>query len=84
VAGVCGCVYADHFPPFCVQMLWWGMDESLAELFARHPSARGFEGNPMDVFHAEIGESEYGPDETPGSIGLYGGRYCVVFHPGKF
>ena len=60
------------------------MDESLAELFARHPSARGFEGNPMDVFHAEIGGSEYGPDETPGSIGLYGGRYSVVFHPGEF
>ena len=44
----------------------------------------GFEGNPMDVFHAKIGDSEYGSDETPGSIGLYGGRYSVVFHPGEF
>ncbi len=40
--------------------------------------------NPMDVFHGKIGGLEYGPDETPGSIGLYGGRYNVVFYPGEF
>ena len=57
------------------------MDESLAGLFARHPSARGFQENPMDVFHAEIGDSEYGPDEMPGSIGLYGGGTVWCFIP---
>ena len=44
----------------------------------------GFEGNPMDVFHAKIGGLEYGPDEMPSLIGLYRGRYNVVFHPGEF
>ena len=44
---------------------------------------KGFDGNPMDVFHATIGKEEYGPNETPMAIGLYGGRYTVRFYPGE-
>ena len=61
-------------------MLWWGIDETLAELFAHHPSADDFEGNPMDVFRGHA----YEPNQTPRSLELYGGRYTIEFHPGKF
>ena len=64
-------------------MLWWGMDETLSELFARHPCAEDFEGNAMERFRAVIDEREYGPDQTPRDIGLYGGRYTVEFRPGE-
>ena len=64
-------------------MLWWGMDETVAELFARHPKASNFDGNLMSVFSAKIGGSKYGPDETLSTIGLYGGRYTVVVNPGE-
>lgn len=57
-------------------MLWWGMDETVAELFARHPQANNFKGNVMSAFRAEIGVNEYG-------IGLYGGRYTVIVYPGE-
>ena len=68
----------------CVcQMLWWGLDEMLAELFARHPLAGGFEGNSPDAFCALIGDKEYGLNKTPESIGLYGRRYTIVFRPGE-
>jgi hypothetical protein len=33
----------------------------------------------MDAFCAFIAGKEYGPDETPESIGLYGGCYSIVF-----
>jgi hypothetical protein len=56
------------------QMLWWGVDETLAELFARHPSKGSFEGNPIDRFQADIDGVSYGPNRTPGALGLYGGR----------
>ena len=59
------------------------MDETFAELFACHPSCGWFEGNPMNVFYAVIASEEYGADETPESLGLYGGRYTIVFHPGE-
>ena len=59
------------------------MDETLAELFARHSQSSNFDGNPMSAFRAEIGGNEYGPNETPGTIGLYGGRYTVVVNPGE-
>jgi hypothetical protein len=59
------------------------MDETLAELFACHPSSNCFEGNPMDAFYAVIAGEEYGADETPETLGLYGGRYTIEFHPGK-
>ena len=52
------------------------MDETLAELFG------WFEGNPMDAFFVVIAGKEYGADETPASLGLYGGRYMIVFHSG--
>jgi hypothetical protein len=55
------------------QMLWWGMDETLAELFARQPSAKDFEGNPRERFRVVIDGVAYGPNRTPRSIGLYGG-----------
>ena len=64
-------------------MLWWEMDETVAELFARHPQASNFDGNPMSAFRAEIRVNEYGPDETPSTIGLYGGRYTVIVYPGE-
>ena len=64
-------------------MLWWGVDETLVELFARHPSKSNFEGNPNDRFRAIIDGVAYGPNRTPGAIGLYGGRYTVEFRPGK-
>ena len=64
-------------------MLWWGMDETVAELFARHPQASNFDGNPVSLFCAKIGGNEYGPDETLSTIGLYGGRYTVVVYPGE-
>ena len=59
------------------------MDETLAELFSRHPSCDWFEGNPMDACYAVIAGEGYGADETPESLGLYGGRYTIVFYPGK-
>ena len=59
------------------------MDEMLAELFACHPSCDWFVGNPMDAFFAVIAGEEYGAGETPESLGLYGGRYTVEFHPGE-
>ena len=75
------CGHADSFDMCCcVQVLWWGMDETVAELFARHLLASGFDRNPPDKFIAGIGGSEYGPDETPALIGLYGAWYTVVIH----
>ena len=59
------------------------MDETLAELFACHPQASNFDGNPMSIFCTEIGGSEYGPDATPSTIGLYGGWYTVVVYPSE-
>ena len=46
------------------------MDETLAELFVRHPSCGCFEGNPMDAFGAFIAGEEYGADDTPELLGL--------------
>jgi hypothetical protein len=37
----------------------------------------------MGAFHAIIVGEEYGADETPDTMGLYGGRYTIKFHPGK-
>ena len=56
----------------------------LAELFARHLSCGFFEGNQLNAFGVCIAGEEYGPDETPKSLGLYGGGdYTIVFHPGE-
>jgi hypothetical protein len=83
-------VWADHVRIVltCVvvvvlQMLWWGMDETLAELFAHHPSAGDFEGNPREKFRAVVDGHAYGLNQTPRSIGLYGGRYTIEFCPGE-
>ena len=43
-------------------MQWWGMVETLAELFARHSSTDKFDGNLKGPFRASIGEEEYGVD----------------------
>ena len=64
-------------------MLWWGVDETLAELFARHSDSSEFEGNPMERFMAEIEGARFGPNQTPATIGLFGGRYTIVFQPGE-
>ena len=37
----------------------------------------------MDAFYAVIAGEEYGADETPKLLGLYGGRYTIVFYSGK-
>jgi len=37
----------------------------------------------MDVFGTFIAGEEYGADETPESLGLYGGQYSIVFQPGE-
>ena len=37
----------------------------------------------MGAFHAVIAGEEYGAGETPETLGLYGGRYTIEFHPGK-
>ena len=64
-------------------MLWWGMDETLAELFARHLNSLGFEGNPMGWFMAEIKGKRFGPDQMPAEIELFSGRYMIVFLLGE-
>ncbi len=64
-------------------MLWWRMDETVAELLARHPQASNFDGNPMSMFRAKIRVNEYGPDKMPSTIRLYGGRYTVIVYPGE-
>ncbi len=64
-------------------MLWWAVDEAVAELFARHPQASNFDGNPMSMFRAKIRVNEYGPDKMPSTIGLYGGWYTVIVYPGE-
>jgi hypothetical protein len=66
-----------------MQILWWGIDETLAELFAHHPLADDFEGNPMDVFRGVIDGRAYGLNQTPRSLGLYGGWYTIEFRPGE-
>ena len=60
-------------------MLWWGIDEMLAELFAHHLLAEDFEGNPMDIFRGVIDGRVYGPNCTPRSIGYWvvWGRYTI-------
>ncbi len=55
----------------------------MAELFARHPQASNFDGNPMSLFCAEIGGNNYGPDDKLNTIGLYGGQYTVVVNLGE-
>jgi hypothetical protein len=64
-------------------MLWWGIDETLSELFARHLSAANFVGSPMDRFRGVIDGHAHGPNQTPRSLGLYGGRYMTEFRPGE-
>jgi hypothetical protein len=59
------------------------MGKTLMELFARHSTTKGFNGNPMGVFRATIGKEEYEMNETPVMIGLYGGWYTVHFYPGE-
>ena len=37
----------------------------------------------MGTFYVVIAGEEYGADETPEMLGLYGWRYTIEFHPGK-
>ena len=69
--------------PCCVQMLWWGMDEMLAELFACHPNSSGFKGNLPGQFWAEIEGKRFGTNQTVTKIGVFGGRYMIVFLPSE-
>jgi hypothetical protein len=56
------------------------MDETLAELFAHHPSCHWFEGNPMDAFYAVIEDEEYGAERRPSCLVCTGGgtRSCSI------
>ncbi len=74
---------ADTLVLLRLQMLWWGMDETMAELFECHPYADDFKGNLMDIFRGVIDGRAYGPNQTPRIIGLYGGRYTIEFRPGE-
>jgi hypothetical protein len=65
-------------------MLWWGVDETLAELLACHTDSSGFEGNPMGRFTVEIKDERFRPNRAPAKIGLFGGRYTIVFQPCEF
>lgn len=77
------CLIVANKPRLSMQMLWWGVDETLAELFARHPSSGSFAGNSRRRFRAVIDGRAYGPSRTPRSIGLYGSRHTVEFRPGE-
>ena len=59
------------------------MDETLAELFACHSNSPGFKGNPVGWLMAEIEGERFEPNQTPAEIGLFGGRYTIVFRPGE-
>ena len=59
------------------------MYKTLAELFACHPSCVCFEGNPFNAFGAFIAGKEYGAEVMPDALGLYGGRYMIVFCQGE-
>jgi len=59
------------------------MDKTSAELFMCHPSCGCFEGNPFEAIGAFIAGKEYGGEETPDVLGLYGGWYTIVFRPGE-
>jgi hypothetical protein len=37
----------------------------------------------MDAFGAFIAGEEYGAEETPKLLGLYGGSYTIMFHSGE-
>ena len=37
----------------------------------------------MDGSGAFIAGEEYGADETPDLLGLYGGHYTILFHSGE-
>ena len=64
-------------------MLWWEMDETVAELFARHWQVCNFNGNPWAAFSSKIGGSKYGQDETLRAIGLYRGQCTLIVSPGE-
>jgi hypothetical protein len=64
-------------------MLWWGIDETLVELFGHHTASGGFEGNPPEALGTFIVGKDYGVEEMPDALGLYGGLYTIVFCPGE-
>jgi hypothetical protein len=68
---------------FVLEMLWGGIDKTMAELLAHHLSVGSFEGNPRGRFRAVIDSVNYGPTCMPGSVGLYGERYTIEFRPGE-
>jgi hypothetical protein len=37
----------------------------------------------MGRFRGVVDGRAYGPDQTPRSLGLYGGRYTIEFRPGE-
>ena len=55
------------------------MDELPAEVFVQQPSSGSFKGDPQGRFQVVIESTEYGPNKTSGSFGLYGGSYMIVF-----
>ena len=71
-----------------MQDLWWGIEETFAELFARLECAPNFDGNPEDALSADIvltdGKVRYDVAMTPALVGLHGAYYTVLFCPGEY
>ena len=75
---------ANPVPCHIPQVLWWGIDNTLVELFARHDYTVQYEGNPADEFCAVVGGVGHGPDKMLEMIGMYGGRLLITFFPGEW
>ena len=63
--------------------MWWGVEETFADLFAHLECAPNFDGNPEGMLHVALGDVGYNPVMTPALIRLHGAYYMVLFHPGE-
>ena len=55
----------------------------VTKLFARLERVPDYDGNPKARLIAWIGETEYRPEESLASIGLYSGKYLMMLEPGE-
>ena len=64
---------------------WWGVEETLGDLFAHLGCVLDYDGNLHDALCVTLipGDMECDLSETPALIGLHGASYTVVFHPGE-
>ena len=63
------------------QDLWWGVEETFADLFAHLKCTSHYNGNLEDKLCMAIMPDymECSPEETRASIGLHGAYYTVMF-----